>query len=198
MKSMKVYAYAVTIAAVLMMLLNVLLNNKIRASEEYLQQYKEMFVDQIDYERLIYSIYEIENRWVKDIRCTRDDNTKTTLQQEFGNRDSVLVYYFHPQDCHECIETLFEKLQTVTAKANIYVISDFQTFTRIRVLQKKYGLEDVVFLRIDMMESPTESFHPQLFILHRGRIGLYYEHTDDSELLDTYISAVNTYFSNDF
>ena len=47
------------------------------------------------------------------------------------------------------------------------------------------------------MKSPTESFHPQLFVLEKGRIGLYYEHTDDVELLDTYIATVNKKLSQE-
>ena len=197
MRSMKVYAYVVTIAAVLLVGLNFFLNNKVRSCGEVIQQYKEMFVDNIDYERLIYSIYEENGQYVNDVECTRDDNRKTSLQQEFRDKKSVLVYYFHPHDCQECIETLFEKLQTITEREKIYVISDFQKFTRIRVLKKKYGLEQATFLRINMMKSPTESFHPQLFVLEKGRIGLYYEHTDDVELLDTYIATVNRKLSQE-
>jgi len=188
--------------AIFITLASIIINRqvKIHQYEKHLSSIKNKYdilkQENDSFLRIIGDFYSFEGSLEKDYIGKDDNGNDIKLSANITSQKPTLVFKYKASDCSRCIDNVFEQLKESSINKNIILISNFENFTSMKFIKKKYNLHKALFIRIN--DSESNFISPCLYIINKNLIitHLLYISTNDI-ILPSYLKQIQTYIYSD-
>lgn len=150
-------------------------------------KYLEMKSDNNNYQNVIAYFYQNENKTESNYWGRNEIGDSISLLYLAQQYKKLVVFKYKTSDCSNCINRVYEQLDSLTEKENLLIISDFTSFSLMKYLKGKY--RNMLLLRVNEI---GEINTPCLFQLDKNLNMTNYLYVSvNDKVLPSYIKELN-------